>query len=252
MPSKHRLQWIVIPTLLVAVGTAVIVGRGGFARTKTVNSLILAEPDFAPNFGDPLWAGWPGDVPKLRQLAREIRQAKRVGTVKAIPGLQDTFWPLVQLGYRSGRFVPLTWDAGNRVALELPDGRWQLLKSPLLVRTLRDPRSTFSNTPNTRVAAGPMSRVMVSVGNLPGIRTLLYASPANEGGGKETAPAGSILIATIPVVNGQIHWHGIIRLPPGFAARGRWNLTLIVRPFPHFSLVSGESLSLPWPPSVGK
>ena len=210
-------------------------------------ALILAEPDFAPNFGDPLWQGWIGDGPRLGALARAVNDAKRLGTVNAIAGLQDSFWPLVQLGYRSGRVVPLTLDAGNTAAIGLPDGRWQLLKSRFLVRVLRDPRSTFSNTPRSRVTSAPHGRLAVNLGNLPGTRALLYASPPGGSLGKETAPAGSVLLARIPVVNGQIHWEGTVRLPQGDMAQHGWRLTIIVRPFPHFPLVSGESLGLSWP-----
>ncbi len=237
---------------LLSLGQVKSIGRANFSPARSTVSLILAEPDFAPNFGDPLWGGWPGDSPRLRMLARAIGQARRLGTVKSIAGLQDSFWPLVQLGYGNGRVVPLTWDAGSTVAIQLPDGRWQLLKSAFLARVLRNPRSTFSNTPRSRVTSGPNGRATVIVGNLPGLRALLYMSPSNGGGGKETAPAGSILIARMPVVDGQIHWQGTVRLPPRDAAKGRWSLTLIVRPFPQFSVVSGESLGLPWPHDAGK
>lgn len=245
MRTTRRLKWMTLPAVLILAGAAVMGGRAHFASGQPTTSLILAEPDFGPNFGNPLWAGWPGDVPRLRMLAQALSQAERLGVVKTIAGLQDSFWPLVQLGYRNGHVVPLTWDAGNTVALQLANGQWQLLKSPFLARVLRNPRSTFSNTPRTYVTSGPHGRVVVREGDLPGIRAVLYASPSNGGGGKETPPTGSVLIARVPVVNGQIHWQGTVRLPPGDAANGGWSLTLIVRPFPGFSLVSGESLGLP-------
>lgn len=166
--------------------------------------------------------------------------------MKTIAGLQDTFWPLIQLGYQNGRVVPLTWDSGTTVAIQIPNGRWQLLKSPLLARILRNPRSIFSDTPGTRVTPGPHDQVTMRAGNLPGIRALLYASPSNGGGGKETPPAGSVLIARIPIVNGQIHWQGTVHTAT-HTADGDWRLTLIVRPFPRFPAISGESLGLPLP-----
>lgn len=247
MLTKRLLKWLGLPVMVISAGTAVIMGRAPLAPTQPTMSLILAEPDFAPNFGDPLWAGWPGDVSRLHTLTQAVSRAERLGTVKTIAGLQDTFWPLIQLGYPNGRVVPLTWDAGTTVAIQIPTGRWQLLKSPFLARVLRDPRSIFSNTPGTRVTPGPNGRVTVGAGNLPGIHALLYASPSNGGGGKATAPAGSILIARIPIVNGQIHWQGTVRLPAGHTTNGGWRLTLIVRPFPRFPVVSGESLGLPLP-----
>lgn len=249
--ERHRWMAVSFATVMLVGG---YVGHRLLAHDTPTTSLILAAPQFGPNYGEsPLWAGWPGDGSRLGTLARALNRAERLGTVNTIAGLQDTFWPLVQLGYRTGRVVPLTWDAGTTVAIQLPNGRWQLLKSPFLTRVLRDPRSTFSNTSRSRVTSGPNGRVTVTVGNLPGPRALLYMSPSNGGGGKETAPAGSILIARIPVVDGQIHWQGTVRLPAGHpAANGGWSLTLVVRPFPQFSLVSGESLGLPWPHGARK
>ncbi len=214
---------------------------------SAAGSLILAAPDFAPNFGDPLWIGWPGDAARLHILAQDVSQAPRLGIVRTLPGLQHTFWPLVQLGYGKARVVPLALDAKNTVAIGLSKGRWQLLKSSRLARILRDPRSYFSDTPTAHVTPQSHGRVAVYAGNLPGIRALLYATPPNGSQGKETVPPGSVLLATIPVVNGQMHWLGPIRLRSKDTAKRGWSLTLIIRPFPHFPMVSGESLGLGWP-----
>lgn len=63
---------------------------------------------------------------------------------------------------------------------------------------------------HTRFAHSPElhGRVAIRAGNLQGVHALLHATPSNGSQGKEMVPPGTVLIATIPVVSGQMHWVG--------------------------------------------